>query len=106
MVQLCPRCHQTVSDEDTVCPHCNYVFPTDSDWIKERKQYYSRMNRVYLLGFALIFSAIGYWLLESRGFFTPNWVTGGVFAVVWLAGFVYFCVYLRKGENIHAWIGS
>jgi hypothetical protein len=63
------------------------------------------MNRVYLLGFALLFAAIGYWFLDSRDLFTPNWLTGGLFAIVWLAGFVLFCIYLRKGDNMFAWIG-
>jgi len=106
MVQLCSQCHETISGEDPTCSHCNYSLPNDSDWIKDKKQYYNRMNRVYLLGFSLLFTAIGYWLLESRDYFTPNWLTGGVFAVVWLAGFVLFCVYLRKGDNNFAWIGS
>jgi len=106
MVQLCPLCHKTVSDEDTICPHCNYVMPTGSDWISDRKQYFSRMNRVYLLGFSLLLSAIGYWVFESKGYFIPNRLTGGVFAFIWLAGFVLFCIYLRKGDNTFAWIGS
>ena len=105
MVQICPYCHKTLSDEDTSCPHCGNKLPTDSDWINNKKQYYARINRVYILGFALLFSAIGYWLLESKGYFTPNWLTGGLFAVAWLVGFVLFCVYLRKGDNTFAWIG-
>lgn len=104
MVQVCPFCKRSVSEEDAVCPHCGNNVSIENNWITEKKQYYKRQNKVYVLGFSLLISAVIYWLLQWRGIFSPNWVTGGLFAAVWVAGFLIYCVYMRKGDSNFAWI--
>ncbi len=104
MVQVCPFCKRTINEEETVCPHCGNTLSTENDWIQNRKQYYKRQDRLYILGFTLLASAVIYWLLQWRGVFTPDWLTGGVFAVIWVTGFTVYCIYLWKGEKGIPWI--
>ncbi len=102
MVQLCPHCRNTIPDDAVVCPHCDNILMYDDAVIlgKMRKR---KDTTQYGLGFILLFSAIIYWFLESRGFFTPNWLTGGAFAIVWVIGFVLYCAYIGKGDRDFWW---
>ncbi len=116
MVQICPFCKRIIKEEDTVCPYCNNVLPTETDWIKYGEQirdaewvkgkrsYYDRLNRVYVLGFSLLITAVCYWILLSRGIIYPNKITGITFALVWLVGFTLYFIYWRKGDRGFIWI--
>jgi hypothetical protein len=104
MVQVCPHCKRTINEDEFVCPFCNTDLSKDTDWVKEKRQYYDRLNRVYVLGFFLLFTALGYWMLISRGIIYPNRIAGVLFALIWLAGFTLYFIYWRKGDRGFIWI--
>jgi len=118
MVQVCPHCKRTINEDEFVCPFCNTDLSKDTDgmkygeqikdadWIKEKRLYYDRLNRVYVLGFFLLFTAVGYWMLISRGIIYPNRIAGVLFALIWLVGFTLYFIYWRKGDRGFIWIGG
>ena len=106
MVQVCPHCKRTINENESVCPFCNTDLSKDTDRVKEKRLYYDRMNRVYVLGFFLLFTAAGYWMLISRGIIYPNRVAGVLFALIWLVGFTLYFIYWRKGDRGFIWIGG
>ena len=102
MVQICPHCHKTIPEDVVVCPYCDVILMYE-DALTLGKMKKRKDTTQYGLGFLLLFSAAIYWLLESKCFFTPNWLTGGVFIVVWLAGFGFYCAYIGKGDRDFWW---
>ena len=124
MVQICPFCKELVSDEDTVCPHCNNRLTfenkrcpfckkqiTGEDTIcphcnslliyEYPKQVTAERNKVLLpTGLILLLSALLYWRFQSMF----NDVMHGIFTVSWLAGFLVYCVYIGKGDR-DFWFG-
>ena len=104
MVQVCPHCKRTINEEETVCPHCGKALSSEEYWINNQKRYFEQRNKLYTLGITLLVSAVIYWFLQWRGVFTPNWISGGLFGVIWLAGFTIYCIYLWKGREGLPWI--
>ena len=128
MYQICPFCKKLVSDEDTICPHCNNVLISENEtcpFCKKQitnedtvcphcdnlliyeypKQVAAKRNKVlFPLGFLLLFSMIGYSILIWRGLVQPNGVLGGFFVIFWLVGLVFYGAYIGKGDK-DFWFG-
>jgi RNA polymerase subunit RPABC4/transcription elongation factor Spt4 len=127
MVQICPFCKRTVSDEDTICPHCtnqlsseNKICPFCKKQISDKdtacphcnnlliyeypNQVTAKRNAVlFPLGFLLLFSMAIYWFLIWRGMVNPNGIIGILFAVFWLIGLVLYGAYIGKGDKDFWW---
>lgn len=97
----CPFCKRPISGEDTVCPHCGELLIYEYP-----KQVTARRNAVlFPLGFLLLFSMAGYWYLNWRGVISPDNVFSIGFVILWLIGFVLYGAYIGKGDK-DFWFGK
>ena len=127
MVQVCPSCKRTVSEEVTECPHCGYQLKGDiincpfckieissEDTVcphcgelliyEYPKQVTAKRNTVLLpLGFLLLFSMAVYWYLNWRGIISSNEIPSIAFVILWLIGLVFYGAYIGKGDKDFWW---
>ena len=128
MVQLCPSCRRTISDEEITCPHCgaqlesevkcpfcnifidskNTICPHCGKLLiyEYPKQVTAKRNSVlFPLGLLLLFSMAGYWYLNWKGIIGTDNIFSIGFVALWLLGFVLYGAYMGKGDK-DFWFGK
>jgi RNA polymerase subunit RPABC4/transcription elongation factor Spt4 len=128
MVQICPNCRRTISEEATICPHCgtdleyevkcpfckilidskNTICPHCGNLLiyEYPKQVTAKRNAVlFPLGFLLLFSMAGYWYLNWKGIISTDNIFSIGFVALWLLGFVLYGAYMGKGDK-DFWFGK
>jgi predicted nucleic acid-binding Zn ribbon protein len=95
---VCPFCRKPIKEEDTVCPHCNQLLIYEYP-----KQVAGKRNLVlFPLGSLLLISMTFFAVLYWRGV-RLNWIATGLFLMIWLVGFVLYGAYIGKGDKDFWW---